>query len=83
MPAAWWLSRYVEAQLFGVQPMDLAAIAGALGVLLAVSVAAGLMPSRRAARIEPMTALRYESGPGLSRADVAQGFSPAVQRGQA
>ena len=60
VPVAWWLSRYVEAQLFGVQPMDLAAMAGALGVLLAVSVAAGLMPSRRAARIEPMTALRYE-----------------------
>jgi ABC-type lipoprotein release transport system permease subunit len=35
-------------------------MAGALGVLLSVSVAAGLMPSRRAARIEPMTALRYE-----------------------
>jgi ABC-type antimicrobial peptide transport system permease subunit len=59
-PLAWWLSRYVESQLFGVTPTDAATFGLVVLVLAVVAVAAGLVPSRRASKVEPMAALRYE-----------------------
>jgi ABC-type antimicrobial peptide transport system permease subunit len=59
-PLAWWLSRYVESQLFGVTPTDAATFGLVVLALAVVAVAAGLVPSRRASKVEPMTALRYE-----------------------
>jgi ABC-type antimicrobial peptide transport system permease subunit len=60
VPAALLLGRYVASQLYGIKPGD-PRIAIATGVLLAlVSIAAGLIPARRASRIDPITALRYE-----------------------
>ena len=58
LPAAWWLGRYVSAQLYGVQPGDPFATAAAVLLLLTVAVAAGLLPSTRAARLDPTTALQ-------------------------
>jgi predicted permease len=60
LPAAWWLSRYVASQLYGVQPTDPLTIAGAVLLLVAVAAVAGLAPSIRATRVSPTTALRYE-----------------------
>jgi len=60
LPAAWGLSRLVASQLYGVAPIDPATIAAAVVLLGVVSALAGLVPSRRAARIEPTEALRYE-----------------------
>ena len=60
LPAAWGLSRLVASQLYGVAPIDPATIAGAVVLLGVVSALAGLVPSSRAARIEPTEALRYE-----------------------
>ncbi len=60
LPAAWWLGRYVSAQLYGVQPGDPFATAAAVLLLLTVAVAAGLLPSTRAARLDPTTALRQD-----------------------
>jgi predicted permease len=60
LPAAWWLSRYVESVLYGVPPKDAMTLAGAVALLVLVSILAGLIPSTRAARVEPTTALRYE-----------------------
>jgi ABC-type lipoprotein release transport system permease subunit len=60
LPAAWWLTRYVESQLFGVQKLDPVTLASACALLAAVALAAGLVPSTRAARVAPTTALRYE-----------------------
>jgi predicted permease len=60
LPLAWWLSRYVESQLYGVQSKDLPTLAASAGALVIVSLAAGLVPSTRAARVTPTTALRYE-----------------------
>ena len=60
LPLAWWLSRYVEAQLYEVRPMDPLAVAAAIGALVFVAIAAGIVPSRRATRVNPVTALRYE-----------------------
>jgi ABC-type antimicrobial peptide transport system permease subunit len=60
MPAAWWLSRLVSSQLYGVTPTDPLATGGAVLLLTAVAVFSGLVPSTRAARVSPTTALRYE-----------------------
>jgi predicted permease len=60
LPALWWLNRFVQSQLFGVTPTDPASIASAASVLLAAAVVAVWVPSRRALRVSPMTALREE-----------------------
>jgi len=52
--------RLVAAVLFGLSPTDGWTMAGAIAVMVAVSLAAGYLPARRAARVDPMTALRYE-----------------------
>jgi putative ABC transport system permease protein len=58
--AATGLTRLMRTLLFEVEPHDpLTFVAGVL-VLLAVSLAAGLVPGRRAARVDPIVALRYE-----------------------
>ncbi len=54
------LSRAIASQLFGVQAMDAAIFASAVGVLVLVAVGAGAAPTLRAARIDPMNALRYD-----------------------
>ena len=60
LPVAWWLGRYVSAQLYGVEPNDPIAIGVAIALLLTVAVVAGLIPSNRAARLDPTVALRQE-----------------------
>ncbi|PYQ03925.1 MAG: multidrug ABC transporter substrate-binding protein [Acidobacteria bacterium] len=60
LPAAWWLSGLVASQLYGVTASDPLTVATAVALLGAVSLLAGLLPSRRAARLEPTVALRYE-----------------------
>ena len=60
LAAAWWLTRFFANQLYGVEPTDPASIAAAVGLLASVAIVAAWQPSTRAARIDPMTALRYE-----------------------
>jgi ABC-type antimicrobial peptide transport system permease subunit len=60
LAAAFVLSRYVESQLFGIQAADLVVYAGAAGTLAAVAALAAFVPARRASRIDPVSALRYE-----------------------
>ena len=60
VPSALLLGRYVASQLYGIKPGD-PKIAILTGLLLAVvSIVAGLIPARRASKIDPITALRYE-----------------------
>lgn len=54
------LSKYVESQLFGIQPRDAVTLGGAALVLTAVTFLAGYLPARRAASIDPIQALRHE-----------------------
>jgi putative ABC transport system permease protein len=57
---AWAGGRLVEAQLFNVQPSDARVFTAVTLVLFGVSVIAAWIPARRAARIDPVTALRAE-----------------------
>jgi putative ABC transport system permease protein len=54
------LARAVASLLFGVKPVDPVSLGGALVVLLVVAAAAAWLPARRAARVDPMEALRTE-----------------------
>jgi FtsX-like permease family protein len=60
LPAAYGLSRAVESILFGVKAGDVRVFAAGVAVLIAVSLAAGYPPASRAARTNPMDALRSE-----------------------
>jgi predicted permease len=60
LPAALFASRYIEAQLYGVQPMDPVVIVAAVLGLTVVAGAAGLIPAWRATRVNPVIALRYD-----------------------
>jgi predicted permease len=60
LPLALALSRLVSAQLFGLAPHDPLTLAAATVLLGCVTVLAGLLPARRATRVDPMLALRYE-----------------------
>jgi putative ABC transport system permease protein len=53
-------ARLLSGMLFGVSPTDATTVAGVLTIILAVSAAASLIPAVRAARVEPMQALREE-----------------------
>ncbi len=60
IPAAYWLSRYVSSQLFGVAPTDIRTAAAASVILASAAAAAALLPARRACAIDPTQALRHE-----------------------
>jgi ABC-type antimicrobial peptide transport system permease subunit len=60
MAASLAAGRFVASQLFGLEPTDPLTMVSAMLVMLVVSAAAGYLPAHRAARVDPMVALRYE-----------------------
>ena len=58
--AAVLSGRLIESLLFGVSPLDPPTLAVVVCVVFMVSVAACYLPARRATRVDPMVALRYE-----------------------
>jgi ABC-type antimicrobial peptide transport system permease subunit len=57
---ALWAGRAASTLLFGLKPNDPATLIGAMLLLAAVALAATIAPARRAARLEPMQALRED-----------------------
>jgi putative ABC transport system permease protein len=60
LAAAFGLSRFLSSLLFGVAPSDPFTFVGVTLVLVSVSALACWIPARRAARLDPMAALRHE-----------------------
>ena len=60
LPASWLLTKLVQSQLYGVAAHDPFAIAAAVIAIAAIAALAGYAPGRRATRIHPMEALRWE-----------------------
>jgi predicted permease len=58
--SAWGLSRLIESMVFGLTATDVTTIAFAVAVLVLTGLLAGLIPARRATRIDPQLALRNE-----------------------
>lgn len=58
--AALFLTRLMEGLLFGVTPRDPATFIAVTLILLAIAVVASLIPAMRAARVDPLEALRSE-----------------------
>jgi len=60
LPSAIAAGRLMQNRLFGLSPADPATIALAILFILTATLLAGFVPARRAARIDPMTALRTD-----------------------
>jgi putative ABC transport system permease protein len=60
LAGSYWATRLLSSFLYGVTATDLTAFAGAAAALFFVALAATYLPAYRAARIDPMTALRAE-----------------------
>jgi ABC-type antimicrobial peptide transport system permease subunit len=57
---ALWLTRLMSGMLFAVHASDPLAFGGAALLLMGAALLAILIPARRATRMNPMSALRYE-----------------------
>jgi predicted permease len=56
----YWLARLVSSQLYGVSPNDPLTLVTVAAVLVAVALLASYLPARRATKVDPLVALRYE-----------------------
>ena len=59
-PFAFGAARWLESFLFGVPPLDPLALLSSVSLIAAIALFAGYLPARRAAKIDPMRALRHE-----------------------
>jgi len=60
VPVALGLTRLIRSNLYGVAPSDPVTVICAVMVLFVVAILAAWIPARRAARVDPMVALRCE-----------------------
>jgi ABC-type antimicrobial peptide transport system permease subunit len=60
LPLAYGLARFSESLLYGVHAGDPAVYALGLGLIAIIALAACFIPARRATRVDPLVALRYQ-----------------------
>ena len=60
LPVIFVVTRLAASLLFGLSPTDPISLTFAALLMLAVAIIAGYVPSRRATRVDPLVALRYE-----------------------
>jgi putative ABC transport system permease protein len=60
LAAAYWLSRLMASLLYGVKPNDPLTFGTVAMLLIAVAAVASYIPARRAAKVDPVIALRYQ-----------------------
>jgi predicted lysophospholipase L1 biosynthesis ABC-type transport system permease subunit len=60
LAAAWWVSRWLESLVYGIEPRDTTTLMGGAVVMLVLVYVASWLPARRALRLSPTIALRAE-----------------------
>jgi predicted permease len=60
LPLVFGIVRIIRSYLFGIEPYDPLTFVGAIILMFVIAVLAAWIPARRAAKIDPMEALRYE-----------------------
>jgi ABC-type antimicrobial peptide transport system permease subunit len=60
MAIALGVSRFVATLLYGLAGADVVTIVASIAVMVAVAALAGFVPARRASRVDPMVALRWD-----------------------
>ena len=60
LPFVFGLTRFAQSMLFNLSPGDPLSLIGAVLFLFAVAIVAGFVPARRAAKVDPLVALRFE-----------------------
>jgi ABC-type antimicrobial peptide transport system permease subunit len=60
LAGAWGVGRLLQSSLFGITGSDMITYVGSAGMFLLVAFFASLLPACRAAKVDPVVALRYE-----------------------
>jgi putative ABC transport system permease protein len=60
LAGALGVTRFLRTMLFGISPFDLLSFGGVAALLTAIALVASYVPARRAAKVDPVEALRYD-----------------------